>query len=107
MNKEKLEIKQNTLTTVFAILFLCTVGFNIKQYIDTKKDKEYIKDIQNVLNKNVEATVVLLDAFDASVTIIKNDSITVPKKFKTNSYKAMDMILESDSLIKGFTVKYQ
>ena len=107
MNKKKLEIKQNTLTTVFAILFLCTVCFNIKQYIDTKKDKEYIKDIQNVLNKNVEATVVLLDAFDASVTIIKNDSITVPKKFKTDSYKAMDIILEADSIIDEFNKKYQ
>lgn len=105
--KEKLEIKQNTLTTVFAALFGWSVGLNIQQYKDTQKDKEYIKDIQNVLNKNVEATVVLLDAFDASVTIIKNDSITVPKKFKTDSYKAMDIILEADSIIDEFNKKYQ
>lgn len=106
--KETFEIvKQNAWPALFAALFGWSVGLNIQQYKDSQNDAEYIKDIDNVLGKNIEATNALLDAFDASVTIIKNDSITVPKKFKTDSYKAMDMILESDSLINEFTVKYQ
>lgn len=106
--KETLEIvKQNAWSALFAALFGWSVGLNIKQYKDAQNDAEYIKDINQVLDKNIEATVVLLDAFDASVTIIKNDSITVPKKFKTDSYKAMDIILEADSIIDEFNKKYQ
>lgn len=106
--KETLEIvKQNIWSTLFAALFGLSVGHNIKQYRIIESNKEYINDIQNVLHKNIEANDLLLNAFTSSIVIIKNDSITVPKKFKIDSNKALDKLIQSNKNIIKFNKKYK
>lgn len=106
--KETFEIvKQNAWPALFAALFGWSVGLNIKQYKYAQNDAEYIKDIHNVLNKSIEANDLLLNAFDASISIIKNDSIIVSKKFKVDSNKALNKLIESNESIIKFNKKYK
>lgn len=105
--KETLEIvKQNALSALFATLFGWSVGLNIKQYKDSQNDAEYIKDIHNVLNKSIEANDSLFNCFNTSIIIIKNDSINIEKKFKDDSEKALDKLIESKRSIIKFIKKY-
>jgi ribosome-associated translation inhibitor RaiA len=104
--KETLLIIKQAYTTLFAVLFGCSIFFNIKQYYKIEKKIEYIKDIENVLYINNKATGKLLNVFDQSVTIMLKDSIIVPKKFKSDTYKALNDVLKSNLTIKKFAKKY-